>query len=105
MPSPPICPSRSSNEKNASIAFPLYLFTQTTYNAQMKIISATQIQILLASNNNIISLSYLLTTQVGTYQTPPSHTYLLGHCNIQMKKLQVLHFPWICSHKAPVMPR
>jgi hypothetical protein len=54
-------------KKKASIAFPLDLFTQATYNAQMKIIAATQIQILLASNNNIISLSYLLATQVGTY--------------------------------------
>jgi hypothetical protein len=48
---------------------------------------------LLASNKNIISPSYLLATQVGTYQTPPNHTYLLGHCNVQMKKNAVITFP------------
>jgi len=80
-------------KKKASIAFLLDLFTQATYNAQMKIITATQIQISLASNNNIISLSYLLATQVGTYQTPPNHTYLLRHCNVQMKKNADITFP------------
>jgi len=90
---PPICPSQCSNEKNAGIAFPLDLFTQAIYNVHMKIIAATQIQILLASNNNIISLSDLLATQVGTYQTPPNHTYLLGHCNVQMKKNTHITFP------------
>jgi hypothetical protein len=49
----------------------------------------------------ILSFSYLQALKVGTYQTPPSHTYLLvismtnppfGHCDVRMKKMQVLHF-------------
>ncbi len=52
--------------------------------------------------NDCLPLSYLLATQVNIYQTPPNQTYLPGntmidppfvHLDVQMKKMQVLHFP------------
>jgi len=76
-PTPPICPSQCSNEKNASITFSLDLFTQATCNAKVKIIATTQIQVLFASNNRC-QFIFVPTSHLGRYLPHTTQPYLLA---------------------------
>jgi len=61
----------------------------------------------------VFSFLYLLATQVPIRHHPAITTCMVisminppfAQCDVQMKKMLVLHFPWICSHKPHVMPK
>jgi hypothetical protein len=119
MTNPAICPSWCSSGKNVGIAFPLNLFTQASGNAQMKIITATWIRLLLASNNRRHFI-FIPTDHLGRYLPDTTQLYLLIWSLIQLPPPPPPNFPIVmfkrkkcgycislrfCSHKPLLMPR